>query len=65
MLFVSDTFVPRVDGIVRFIKEVSKRLSPLFEVSFLAPYFHSARQAAKKMKGTAYLCPPFKFEIVE
>lgn len=65
VLFVSDTFVPRVDGIVRFIKEVSKRLSPLFEVSFLAPDFHGAIQAAKKMKGKAYLCPPSKFEIEE
>lgn len=65
VLYVSDTFLPRVDGVVRFITETVKRLSPLFEVSFLVPKMHGSEEAAKKLKGKPYLCPVSKFKIEE
>ncbi len=63
VLFVSDTFVPRIDGVVRFITEVTKRLSPLFEISFLAPKLYGSELAAKKLKGKVFFCPTRKFSI--
>jgi len=65
VLFVSDTFFPRIDGIVRFLSEVTKRISPLFEISFLAPNLYGSEDAAKKLKRKAYLCPTSKFKIKE
>lgn len=39
LLIASDTFLPRWDGVSRFLNEVIPRLSPHFEIRVLAPDF--------------------------
>lgn len=60
VLFVTDTFYPRVDGIIRFMEEVHSRLKDDFDIKFLAPKLKSGYLTAKRRGMKVFFCEPFR-----
>jgi len=65
VLYVADTFLPKRDGVVRYMLETVARFSKDIEVKFLAPDFGGARDAAKKNKFQATFCPIMRFKVAD
>ena len=65
VLFVSDTFYPRVDGIIRFMEEMYDKLKDEYEISFLVPKLKGGSKKAERKKMNIIYCPTFNFSIVE
>jgi len=65
ILFVSDTFYPRVDGIVRFMGETYKYLNRDFHIKFLVPKLEGSEEQVKKKKLDVIYSPTFNFTIAE
>ncbi|RZD30388.1 MAG: hypothetical protein CXT77_04855 [uncultured DHVE6 group euryarchaeote] len=65
VLFVSDTFYPRVDGIVRFMGETYKYLNRDFDIKFLVPKLEGVEKIVKEKKMKVIYSPTFNFTIAE
>jgi glycosyltransferase involved in cell wall biosynthesis len=65
VLFVSDTFYPRVDGIVRFMDETYKHLKNDFDIKFLVPRLEGGEEMIASRKLNVIYTPTFKFTIAE
>jgi|TARA_Y100000310_G_C20691329_1_gene822453 glycosyltransferase involved in cell wall biosynthesis len=65
VLFVSDTFYPRVDGIVRFMGETYKYLKRDFDIKFLVPKLEGVEAAVREKKMKVIYSPTFNFTIAE
>jgi len=65
ILFVSDTFYPRVDGIVRFMDETYKHLKNDFDIKFLVPRLEGGEEMIASRKLDVIYTPTFKFTIAE
>jgi len=65
ILFVSDTFYPRVDGIVRFMSETYKHLKNDFDIKFLVPRLEGGEEMIASRKLNVIYTPTFKFTIAE
>lgn len=63
VLYVADTFLPKKDGVVRFMMETSSRLSDRFDVSFLAPKIEGAEFAARTNNLNVYFVSVRRFKI--
>ena len=65
ILFVSDTFYPRVDGIIRFMEEMHARLNKKYDITFLVPKLKGGSKKANRKNMDVIYCPTFKFSIAE
>jgi len=65
VLYVADTFLPKRDGVVRYMLETAKRFSSDIELKFLVPNFSGATEAAKKNKFQAIFCPIMRFKVAD
>lgn len=65
VLFVSDTFYPRVDGIIRFMEEMHSKLNEKYDITFLVPKLEGGSRKAKLRNMNIVYCPTFKFSIAE
>lgn len=65
VLYVADTFLPKKDGVIRFILESSKRLGRDFEVSFLVPKLDGSEVAARTLNAKTYFVPVRRFKIAD
>lgn len=63
LLIASDTFLPRWDGITRFLVEVTPYLSKNFETTLLGPKFPRGQRDLPDIRAV-YL-PTFRFRIVD
>ena len=65
ILFVSDTFYPRVDGIIRFMEEMHSKLKDKYDITLLVPKLEGGSIKANKRNMDVVYCPTFKFSIAE
>jgi len=64
VLYVADTFLPKRDGVVRYMLETYSRFKDV-NVSFLVPDFEGARAEAKRRNINASFCPVMRFKIAD
>lgn len=60
LLVVTDTYLPRKEGITRFLLEIVPRLKKDYEITILAPDFGN-----EKSKGEVVRLPSFSFQIAD
>jgi len=65
ILFVSDTFYPRVDGIIRFMEEMYDKLRDKYDITLLVPKLDGGSKKANRKKMKVIYCPTFNFSIAE
>ena len=65
ILVVSDTFYPRMDGIIRFMTELNKNISNNYNLKFLIPELENSEYFIKKYNFNVEYCPTFNFSIAE
>ena len=65
ILVVSDTFYPRMDGIIRFITELNKRIDKKYKLKFLIPKLKDSQYFVKKYNFDVSYCPTYNFSIAE
>lgn len=65
VLYVADTFLPKRDGVVRYMLETAARFSKNIELNFLVPDFTGAREEAQKKKIQATFCPVMRFRVAD
>ena len=65
ILVVSDTFYPRMDGIIRFMTELNKRLDKKYVLKFLIPKLKDSQYFVKKYNFDVSYCPTYNFSIAE
>lgn len=64
LLIATDSFLPRWDGIARFLSEIVPKLSKDYEIVILAPHFTGYHQVKQKLGSiTIHRFPTFKFKI--
>ncbi|MBW2963744.1 glycosyltransferase family 4 protein [Candidatus Woesearchaeota archaeon] len=61
LLIAADTYFPKKDGVVRFLKELVPRLSKDFNITLLVPNFEKNKIEIKKGKTTVVKLPVSKF----
>lgn len=65
VLYVADTFLPKRDGVVRYMLETAARFSKNIELKFLVPGFAGAAEAAQKKSFQVTLCPVMRFKVAD
>lgn len=63
LLIASDTYLPRWDGITRFLVEVIPDLSDDFDITLIAPKFPKEQKESQNIR-TVYV-PTFRFRIAD
>lgn len=61
LLIAADTYFPKKDGVVRFLKETVDRLSANFNVTLIVPNFEKRKIEVKKGKTTIIKLPTSRF----
>lgn len=63
LLIATDSFLPRWDGVARFLKEIIPKISDDFEITILAPEYEGERPEIENVEIIRW--PLYKFQVAD